>query len=51
MIVIALGQRCPRIKITNEKTFEEILIECRDYDEEQKLLVDIVTELLNREVD
>lgn len=51
MIVISFGQRCPRIKITNERTFEEILIECRDYDEEQKILINLVTELLNREVD
>ena len=49
MIVIALGQRCPRIKITNEKTFEEVIIECRDYDEEQKLLVELVKEFLYKE--
>ena len=49
MIVIALGQRCPRIKITNERTYEEILIECRDYDEEKELLVNLVTQLLNAE--
>jgi hypothetical protein len=49
MFVISLGQRCPRIKITNEKTYEEVLIECRDYDEEQKLLIDIVANILNRE--
>ena len=49
MIVISLGQRCPRIKITNERTYEEVLIECRDYDEEKKLLVELVTELLNKE--
>lgn len=49
MFVISLGQRCPRIKITNEKTYEEVLIECRDYDEEQKLLIDIVANLLNKE--
>ena len=49
MFVISLGQRCPRIKITNEKTYEEVLIECRDYDEEQKLLIDLVANLLNKE--
>lgn len=49
MIVVSLGERCPRIKITNERTFEEVTIECRDYDEEKKLLIDLVTELLNKE--
>lgn len=51
MIVISLGERCPRIKITNERTFEEAIIECRDFDEEKELLVRIVTELLNKEVE
>ena len=50
MIVISFGQRCPRIKITNERTFEEVCIECRDFDEEKELLVDLVTELLNKEI-
>lgn len=49
MITISLGNRCPRINITNEETFEDIRIECRDYEEENKLLVAIVTELLNKE--
>lgn len=49
MIVISLGQRCPRIKLTNEKIFEEVLIECRDYDEEQRLIIELVKELLNKE--
>lgn len=50
MITINLGNMCPRIQITNDRTFEEVTIECRNYDEEKKLLIDIVTELLNKEV-
>ena len=48
MITIALGERCPRIKITNERNFEEVVIECRDFDEEKELLVNIVAEILNK---
>ena len=51
MITISLGNRCPRINITNDRTFEEVQIECRDYEEENKLLVTLVTELLNREIE
>jgi hypothetical protein len=49
MITVALESRCPRITLTNDRTFEEVQIECRDYDEEKELLIRLVTELLNRE--
>ena len=51
MITISLGNRCPRITIINDRTYEEVCIECRDYDEENKLLINLVTELLNKEVE
>jgi hypothetical protein len=49
VITVAFAPRCPRIEITNDKTYEEVVIECRDYDEEQKLAIELITVLLNRE--
>lgn len=46
MIVIELPERCPRIRITDDKTFGEVLIECRNYDHEKELLIDLVERLL-----
>ena len=46
MIVITLSERCPRINITDDKTFGEVCIECRDYDHEKELLIDLVERLL-----
>ena len=51
MITVSLGNHCPRITITNDRTFEEVCIECRDYEEENKLLINLVTEFLNKEVE
>ena len=46
MITIVLPERYPRIKITNDKTYGEVLIECRNYDEEKEILVNLVERLL-----
>ena len=46
MIVITLSERCPRINITDDKTFGEVRIEGRDYDHEKELLIDLVERLL-----
>lgn len=46
MIIITLPERCPRINITDDKTFGEVRIECRNYDHEKELLIDIVERLL-----
>ena len=46
MIVITLPDRCPRINITDDKTFGEVRIECRNYDHEKELLIDLVEKLL-----
>ena len=46
MIIIELPEHCPRIKITNDKTYGEVNIECRSYDEEKEVLVDLVERLL-----
>ena len=34
------------VKITNDKTYGEVLIECRNYDEEKEILVNLVERLL-----
>ena len=49
MITIILSNKCPRINIVDETTFEEVCIECRDYDQENALLIDLVERLLTRE--
>ena len=46
MIIITLPERCPRINITDAKTFGEVRIECRNYDHEKELLIDLVERLL-----
>lgn len=49
MTVITLQPRCARINIQDDKTYGEVVIECRDYDEEQELLIKLVKELLKNE--
>lgn len=49
MITITFGNMCPRITITDDKTFEEVSIECRDYDQENALLIELVERLLKTE--
>lgn len=46
MIIITFPERCPRINIIDDKTFGEVRIECRDYDHEKELLIDLVERLL-----
>ena len=46
MITIELKEKYPGIQIQNYKTFGDILLHCRDYDEEKEVLVDLVERLL-----
>ena len=46
MITIELKEKYPGIQIQNDKNFGDILLHCRDYDEEKKVLVDLVERLL-----
>ena len=46
MITIELLERSPDIKVTNDKTFGEVLIACRDYNEEKETLINLVERLL-----
>ena len=46
MITIELKEKYPGIQIQNDKTLGDILIHCRDYDEEKEVLVDLVERLL-----
>ena len=45
----AFGKKFPRIDITNDTTFEEVRIECRDHDEEREILIQVIKELLKNE--
>lgn len=49
MITIVIGSRCPRIDITNDVTFEDVRIECRDWEEEKEMVISIVKELMKNE--
>ena len=46
MITIELKEKYPGIQIQNDKTFGDILIHCRDYNEEKEVLVDLVERLI-----
>ena len=46
MIIIELKEKYPGIQIQNDKTNGDVLIHCRDYDEEKEILVDLVERLL-----
>ena len=46
MIVFALAEKCARITITNDKTFEEVQVECRNFDEEREILIDLIKKLI-----
>lgn len=46
MITIELKEKYPGIQIQNDKTYGDILIHCRDYNEEKEVLIDLVERLL-----
>ena len=46
MITIELKEKYPGIQSQNDKTYGDILLHCRDYDEEKEILVDLVERLL-----
>ena len=46
MITIELKEKYPGIYLQDDKNFGDILIHCRDYDEEKEVLVDLVERLL-----
>ena len=46
MITIELQEKYPGIQIQNDKNYGDILLHCRNYDEEKEVLVDLVERLL-----
>ena len=46
MITIELKEKYPGIRLQDDKAYGDILIHCRDYDEEKEILVDLVERLI-----
>lgn len=46
MITIELKEKYPGIHLQSDKTYGDILVHCRDYDEEKEVLVNLVERLL-----
>ena len=46
MITIELKEKYPGIRLQDDKTYGDILLHCRDYNEEKEVLVDLVERLL-----
>ena len=46
MITIELKEKYSGIHLQSDKTYGDILIHCRDYDEEKEVLVNLVERLL-----
>ena len=46
MIAIELKEKYPGIHLQDDKTYGDVLIHCRDYDEEKEVLIDLVERLL-----
>ena len=46
MIAIELKEKYPGIRLQDDKNFGDVLIHCRNYDEEKEVLIDLVERLL-----
>ena len=46
MITLESKEKYPGIRLQDDKDFGDILLHCRDYDEEKEVLVDLVERLL-----
>lgn len=46
MIVVEFMERCCGIKITNDKTFTEVIVHARDYDHENEIADKLINELI-----
>ena len=49
MITIEFKEKYPGNQIQNDKTYGDILLHCRAYDEEKEVLVDLVERLLKND--
>ena len=49
MVTIELKEKYPGIQLQDDRTYGDILIHCRDYDEEKRVLVDLVKDLLKND--
>ena len=46
MITIDFMERCHGIKITNDKTYTEVVIHTRDYEQEKEITIQLIKELV-----
>lgn len=46
MITVEVMERCHGIKITNDRTFTEVFIHTRSYEQEEEIILKLIKELV-----